>query len=115
MTEAKSPIEQALDLFVYAPVGLALAAAEELPKLIEKGRQRVTGQLTMARMMGEFAVNEGEKRAEKFVKKAAERAGGSMSPASAPQAAKPEPAAAKTEPAARTAATVTAEAPPADA
>src|SRR3954471_8441846 len=91
MTEAKSPIEQALDLFVYAPVGLALTAAEELPKLIEKGRQRVNGQLTMARMMGEFAVNEGQKRAEKFVRNAGERAGGSR-PATppAPPAAPPE-------------------------
>src|SRR5436190_14506196 len=85
MTEAKSPIDQALDLFFYAPVGLAITAAEELPKLIEKGRQRVTGQLTMARMMGEFAVNEGQKRAEKFVKTASERAGAAIpspSPAS---------------------------------
>ena len=30
----KSPVDQALDLFVYAPIGLALTAAEELPKLV---------------------------------------------------------------------------------
>ena len=58
MTEPKSPLEQALDLFVYAPVGMALTAAEELPKLIEKGRTRVTCPVAMARMMGQFAVQQ---------------------------------------------------------
>ncbi|MDQ1517880.1 MAG: hypothetical protein QOE80_3710 [Actinomycetota bacterium] len=73
MSEPKSPVEQALDLFVYAPVGIALTAAEELPKLIEKGRQRVTGQIGMARMMGQFAVAQGQKEAEKVVRQATER------------------------------------------
>src|SRR4051812_22960423 len=73
MTEPKSPLEQALDLFVYAPVGMALTAAEELPKLIEKGRTRVTGQVTMARMMGQFAVQQGQRQAEKLVRDASER------------------------------------------
>jgi hypothetical protein len=109
MTEAKSPIEQALDLFVYAPVGLALTAAEELPKLIEKGRQRLNGQLTMARMMGEFAVNEGQKRAEKFVRNAGERAGGSR-PATPPAPPATPPAAPR-----ETTTTVATAPPPADA
>src|SRR4051794_1996341 len=73
MTEPKSRLEQALDLFVYAPVGMALTAAEELPKLIEKGRTRVTGQVTMARMMGQFAVQQGQRQAEKLVRDASER------------------------------------------
>lgn len=69
MTEQKSPLEQALDLFVYAPIGLALTAREELPKLVEKGRSRVTGQVMMARMMGQFAVAQGQKEAEKAIKR----------------------------------------------
>lgn len=73
MADDKSPLEQALDLFVYAPIGLALTAQEELPKLIEKGRSRVTGQVMMARMIGQFAVQQGQKEAEKQVKKAVER------------------------------------------
>jgi hypothetical protein len=76
MPEDKSPLEQALDLFVYAPLGLAITAREELPKLVDKGRQRVSGQVTMARMMGQFAVAQGQKEAEKAVKQAAERLGG---------------------------------------
>src|SRR5438874_13548300 len=92
MTEPKTPVEQAveqaLDLLVYAPVGLAVTAAEELPKLIEKGRQRVTGQLTMARMMGEYAVNEGQKRAEQFVRSATGQAGGGGSAEPSPPASR---------------------------
>jgi hypothetical protein len=69
--QEKSPLEQALDLLLYAPVGLAMTAREELPKLIEKGRQRVSGQVGLAKMMGEYAVREGQKEAGKAVKQAA--------------------------------------------
>jgi hypothetical protein len=86
MSEPKSPVEQAVELFVYAPVGLALAAAEELPKLVEKGRQRVTGQITLARMMGQFAVAEGQKRGEALIKEATERL---SQPRPAPSPARP--------------------------
>jgi hypothetical protein len=68
MTERKSPVDQALDLLFFAPLGLALTAAEELPKLIEKGRERATSQAGLYRMMGQFAVNEGQQRAERLVR-----------------------------------------------
>src|SRR3954453_4722238 len=102
MSEPKSPVEQALELFLYAPVGLALTAAEELPKLVEKGRQRVTGQITMARMIGQFAVAEGQKRGEAISKDATERLSGTgsrppASPSSRPSPA-PAPAAAQAAP-----------------
>ena len=48
-------MDQALDLLLYAPFGVFLSVTEELPKLAEKGRQRLTSQVTMARMMGEMA------------------------------------------------------------
>jgi hypothetical protein len=73
MPDNKSPLEQALDLFVYAPLGLALTAREELPKLAEKGRTRVSGQMMMAKMIGQFAVSQGQREAEKQVKKATGR------------------------------------------
>jgi hypothetical protein len=72
VTQDKSPLEQALDLVFYAPVGLAITAREELPRLIQKGRERVTGQVTMARMIGQFAVTQGQKEAGKAVKQAAD-------------------------------------------
>jgi hypothetical protein len=52
----KSPVEQAIELFVYAPLGLALDARELMPKFVERGRNQVT----MARMIGKFAVSQGQ-------------------------------------------------------
>jgi hypothetical protein len=52
VTERKSPIEHALDLFFYAPLGFVLNAQEVVPQLIEKGHQQVV----MARMFGKFAI-----------------------------------------------------------
>ncbi|MEY2433872.1 MAG: hypothetical protein QOC92_3597 [Acidimicrobiaceae bacterium] len=80
MTERKSPIEQALDLFFYAPLGFLLNAQEVVPELIEKGHQQVA----VARMFGKFAIeNEAPKQIaelQKQVQKVAEqltaRAGG---------------------------------------
>lgn len=62
---SKTPLEQALDLVVYAPVGIVLSAQENLPELVAKGRQRVTAQVALARMIGQFAVTEGEKEARR--------------------------------------------------
>jgi len=63
----KSPVDQLLDLFVYAPLGLALTARDQLPQLIERGRKQVTQQTTLAKMMGQYAVKEGEKEIRKRV------------------------------------------------
>ncbi len=63
--ERKSVLTQALDVLVYAPLGLAMTAREELPKLAEKGRERTNQQLTMARMIGQFAVTQGRQELEK--------------------------------------------------
>ncbi|NNE74051.1 MAG: hypothetical protein HKN26_10330 [Acidimicrobiales bacterium] len=55
--------EQALDLFVYAPIGLALEARDLLPKLVQRGR----GQVALARVMGRFAAQKGQTEANKVV------------------------------------------------
>lgn len=73
MTEHKSPLDQALDLFVYAPLGLALSARQELPRLAERGRAQADAQVTVARMIGQFAVTMGRREAEKAVKDVGER------------------------------------------
>jgi hypothetical protein len=65
------PLDAALDLFVYAPVGLALTAAEEIPKLAAKGRARVSGQVGMARVVGQFAVAQGRREINKRLSGAA--------------------------------------------
>lgn len=67
MSQDRSPLDQAIELLVFAPVGLAISAREALPALIERGRQQVSGQATMAKMVGQFAVKEGQKRASRVV------------------------------------------------
>lgn len=57
----KSPLDAAVEILVFAPLGLALTARENLPELIAKGRSQVSGQVAMAKMMGQFAVRMGEK------------------------------------------------------
>jgi len=75
----KSPLDQALDLLVFAPMGLAFTVKDELPQLVDKGRQRVGNQLMLAKMIGQFAVAQGQKEAGKLVEQAgsvASRLGG---------------------------------------
>ncbi len=59
--EKKSPIDSVVELALYAPLGLALMARDHLPELIARGRHQVNSQVTMARMVGQYAVKEGEK------------------------------------------------------
>lgn len=75
MSDRKSPVERAINLFVYAPVGLLALAREELPAIIEKGRQELTNQATVAKMMGEYAVAEGRKEASKRLEQAGDAVG----------------------------------------
>lgn len=96
MSEVPKPIDAALDLFLYAPVGLAMTAAEELPKLAAKGRTRITTQLTMARVVGQFAVTKGRQELEKRLTPAGAPGGPSRRAAQAPA---PTPAATVVEPA----------------
>ena len=86
VTEPKTPLDQALDLLVFLPVGAALSARVELPRLVEKGRKRVESEMTMARAIGQFVVNQGQKEAEKAIRAAASR----LAPPTRP--ARPAPA-----------------------
>lgn len=63
VTESSSPLETALDLFVYVPVGLAVTLSEEVPRLAAKGRDRLGPTLATARMVGQFAVGQGRRMA----------------------------------------------------
>ena len=101
--DAKTPVDQALDLFVFAPLGLLSLAREQLPKFVERGRQQVQSQMTMARMMGEFAVQQGRKEAEKAVQDVVERL--NPPPPPAPVRGSDRPAGAPAAPPSRTVAT----------
>ncbi|MDP8936962.1 MAG: hypothetical protein M3O23_04420 [Actinomycetota bacterium] len=69
MTDRQDPLEQLLDLLVYAPLGLALSARDLLPALAERGRRHLGPQATAARMVGELAVTQGQRGLEHLVRK----------------------------------------------
>jgi len=50
----KSLVDQALDAFVYAPIGLLLEARDLIPKMADRGR----GQVALARLAGQVAQNQ---------------------------------------------------------
>jgi hypothetical protein len=108
VTDHKNPIDQALDVFVYAPLGFLFSARETVPQLAEKGRQYVAA----ARAMGEFAIGQGREQAGRAVRQASDQAGQTLSvvgglsarrptpPRRSPAAKPPAEAAAPAEPAA---------------
>lgn len=60
-----NPTEQLLDLFVYAPVGIALEAVDNLPKFIERGKSQVT--------LGRFVARSAAKRGGSTIESIGER------------------------------------------
>jgi len=94
-------VERLLELLVYAPVGIALAARDDLPRMVDKGRERVGSQILLARMVGRVAVTHGARQAGRWVDQAfgAMVAGRPAAPAerngsgpTAPRARPPAPA-----------------------
>jgi hypothetical protein len=70
VTEPKNPFERAVELFFYAPVGLAVTARELVPALVERGRRQVDPQVGVAHTIGQLAVAQGRSSAEKAVERA---------------------------------------------
>jgi hypothetical protein len=89
MSTRDDPGEQLLDLLVYAPLGLLLEARDLVPKLAAKGRQRMGGQVTVARMIGEMAVRQGQRRAESVVRRLREQQAGAGAARTEPEAPPP--------------------------
>jgi hypothetical protein len=53
----RRPIDQWMDLFVYAPVGLVYEYQEVLPKLIKRGKSQVQ----IAKLLGTMAAKQGQR------------------------------------------------------
>ena len=70
MSDHKKPIDQAVELVVFAPLGFALEARRLLPTFVERGRQQVQ----MARFVGKFAVQQGQTEATKRLGKVQQQA-----------------------------------------
>ena len=100
MSDHKNPIDQALDVFVFAPLGLLFSARDTIPQLAEKGRQYFSA----ARVMGEFALGQGREQAERAVRQAGDQAGQTLSVVGGLTGRRPSPPRrppVRTEPAAR--------------
>lgn len=63
--------EQVLDIFVYAPIGLALEARELFPKLADRGR----GQVALTRLAGKVAGQKGQGEARRVIDQVVEVVG----------------------------------------
>ena len=72
--------ERFLDLFVFLPTGLVVTVAQELPRLTERGRERLGVQVNSARSVGLFAVKAGtselKKRSDGLKRSGSTTAGG---------------------------------------
>ena len=64
----KSLTEQALDAFVYVPLGIALEVRDLLPKMAERGR----GQVALTRLAGRMAAERGRAEAARRAARAAD-------------------------------------------
>jgi len=92
----KRPHELAVELLVYAPVGLAVSAKSLVPELIERGRAQVSA----ARVIGRFAVEQGQQEVSKAFAKArleAQQRLEHVVTAPAPARSRPAPAAPVTD------------------
>lgn len=71
-TPVETAVEHAVEALVYAPIGLLFEGASLLPQLVEKGKARVT----VARMIGKFAVEQGRGEATKAAGRLQDQAAG---------------------------------------
>lgn len=62
VAEEPTPLQRALELLVFAPVGVVLTVADDLPGLIGKGRQRFETDVQNARVVGRFFVTHGQRQ-----------------------------------------------------
>ena len=67
MADEPDPIDQLLDAALYVPLGLFLELRERFPELADRGRQHLTTQVSVARMVGQFAVQMGTKQVGAFL------------------------------------------------
>src|SRR5829696_3900784 len=84
----RGPVGHVLDLFVFAPLGFLAESHTIVPKLAESGRQHIGSRVQLARMVGQFAVQQGRHQAAKVVStlRASAEQDGPEAPAGGPHA-----------------------------
>ena len=73
-SDDSSPLDRVLDLALYGPIGLAIAAREVLPQWVDAGRRQVDAQLTLARTLGRLAVHQGSRPGNDVLRRVTEQA-----------------------------------------
>jgi hypothetical protein len=86
VADSKSPIDQLVDAFVFAPLGLLREWQRLSPRLADDARAEVEQQIRNARVIGQFAVKQGRVEIEK-------RLGFAARPVPKAASGRPEPAA----------------------
>jgi hypothetical protein len=59
----KTPRDRLADVFIYAPIGLATEVLETFPRLVTRGRERVT----FVRLLGQVAMTKSQQRLSRVV------------------------------------------------
>jgi hypothetical protein len=85
--------DELIDYAIYAPLGAAIAVAEELPELVRRGRERFGPRLALAGMLGRVAADSARRRAEAFVRRPTDEARPGQTPQPSGPAAEPAGAA----------------------
>ncbi len=85
MADDPDALDQLLDAALYGPLGMLLELRDRSPELAARGRQHLQTQLSVARMIGQFAVQMGSKQVSAFL----QRQGDARASAVAPEAAVP--------------------------
>src|ERR1039458_3972414 len=84
MADERSLSELLWDYGVYAPIGLAVAIVDELPRLTDKGKELAADRIHLARMIGKLAVGQGKRQVGKLLGD-----GHGAAPSSSPPAGNP--------------------------
>jgi hypothetical protein len=72
--ETPPGVNQLLDMFIYAPIGMLYEYPEVLPQLVKKGKSQVQ----LAKVMGEFAIRKGQADPAAFASEGFASAGGAI-------------------------------------
>lgn len=67
MSDDRPPIEQVLDVVVYAPIGVAMEVQRRLPEFVRDGRRQAEQRIVLARFLGKMAVHIGKQELTKRI------------------------------------------------
>jgi len=88
----RNPVDQVLDLVVFAPLGFLTESRTLLPQLAETGRQQLNQRVQLARLIGQFAVQQGQRQAVKVIGNLRSNGPGEAESEPAPPSGPAEPA-----------------------